>query len=265
MKLFGLSFIAVLLVISVSVSKAATFTGTTWQDGEATFNVNFSVTDPTLVTSGSPDFDAAFIEAANLWNDNSSFRFNIDTSSAVDPCTQGFFSQLNGVRFSNTACGAAFQSGTLAVAQTISSGGLAFRSGVIFNTAFTWSVYNGNLQSSSDFRRVALHELGHVIGLDHVSATIPAIMQAFVSSIETPQDNDIGGVATLYDADGDGIGLFEDNCLDIANADQTNTDSPADNLGDACDPDIDNDGVFNDIGVDPVSYTHLTLPTILLV
>jgi len=256
MKHEAFAIIGLLLVILTAITpnsaSAAMFTGSSWAEGEVTINVDFANTpgDPTV--SGSPNFDAAFIEAANLWNQNSTFRFNIDTSSPVDPCAQGNGSVLNGARFSATLCGVSFQSGsTLAVARTFSSGNRNVRTGIIFNTAFTWGVYNGRLQrSSTDFRRVAVHELGHTLGLDH-ETRFPAIMQPSISSaIETPQVDDIGGVASLYDPDSDGVGLFEDNCPNTANPSQINTDSPADNLGDACDPDIDNDGVFNGTGID---------------
>lgn len=43
--------------------------------------------------------------------------------------------------------------------------------------------------------------------------------------------------------DGDGIPDFKDNCPEVPNAQQTDTDS--DSMGDFCDPDIDNDGVLN--------------------
>lgn len=43
--------------------------------------------------------------------------------------------------------------------------------------------------------------------------------------------------------DGDGIPDFKDNCPEVPNAQQTDTDS--DSTGDFCDPDIDNDGVLN--------------------
>ena len=67
----------------------------------------------------------------------------------------------------------------------------------------------------------------------------------------TPNPNDI---------DGDGVPNAVDNCPSVANADQRNTDAAAlitagapndvtiangDALGDACDPDIDNDGIPN--------------------
>jgi len=49
------------------------------------------------------------------------------------------------------------------------------------------------------------------------------------------------------DIDGDGI-LFElDNCPCVYNPSQVNTDKPADNLGDACDPDDDEDGVLDEV------------------
>jgi len=49
------------------------------------------------------------------------------------------------------------------------------------------------------------------------------------------------GLAWAADADGDGIDDSVDNCTAAANADQTDTDQ--DGFGNACDADLDNDGV----------------------
>ena len=46
------------------------------------------------------------------------------------------------------------------------------------------------------------------------------------------------------DMDGDGVGDAVDNCVEVRNGDQRNTDG--DGQGDACDPDDDNDGVADD-------------------
>ena len=40
----------------------------------------------------------------------------------------------------------------------------------------------------------------------------------------------------IADADGDGVADADDNCPDVPNPNQANSDAPADNLGDACDP-----------------------------
>ena len=45
------------------------------------------------------------------------------------------------------------------------------------------------------------------------------------------------------DSDADNIGDNSDNCINDANADQANLDGDA--LGDACDPDMDGDGIAN--------------------
>lgn len=52
-----------------------------------------------------------------------------------------------------------------------------------------------------------------------------------------------GGV----DSDGDGVGDASDNCVDVANADQL--DINMDNIGNACDPDLDDNGVVNFLDV----------------
>jgi hypothetical protein len=56
-------------------------------------------------------------------------------------------------------------------------------------------------------------------------------------------DPDIADTPECLDSDGDGIANEYDNCPDIYNPDQQDTDG--DGLGDACDPDDDNDGVLD--------------------
>lgn len=58
------------------------------------------------------------------------------------------------------------------------------------------------------------------------------------------------------DQDADGIGDSVDNCVSVANPDQTNTDGDA--QGDACDPDDDNDGVTDENDAFPLDPSEWT-------
>lgn len=81
-----------------------------------------------------------------------------------------------------------------------------------------------------------------------------ALRESAVDSGNAGPDNDYGwgmlDVAEAYarllpafDSDGDGIADARDNCTDVANADQR--DSDGDNYGNLCDPDLNNDGIVN--------------------
>jgi len=83
---------------------------------------------------------------------------------------------------------------------------------IVFNSNKSWGIYSGALINNvTDFQRVAVHELGHAIGLNHESNQI-SIMNPTISSIEKPQADDLNAVSQIYgvpkkyihDFDGDG-------------------------------------------------------------
>jgi predicted Zn-dependent protease len=150
-----------------------------------------------MIPGKSAIFTTAFGQAMLDWNRVSAFKY-VGTKSSANPCAT---SGANGGGFSSTACGQAFGSGVLAITfYDFTSANRMTHAGTVFNSNVNFSVYTGALKSNTmDFRRVAVHEMGHALGMAHENnPNIPAIMAPFISNIETPQPDDIRGVRALY-------------------------------------------------------------------
>lgn len=178
------------LCLTGSPSNAFVLLDTRWLTAETTVFVDI----PEFAQRS--DWSQSFIAAAALWSPD--FSITIQPSYA-DPCETGI--ARNGVDFKPNICDVnmPFGAETLAVAVTTSLGGGSIESDIIFNSTKQWDIYSGPEQSAHDFGRVAVHELGHLIGLDHED-TVPAIMSAFVGDIEAPTDDDRAGVQAIYGA-----------------------------------------------------------------
>jgi hypothetical protein len=116
---------------------------------------------------------------------------------------------INNVSWSDRVNDREFGSNTLAITTNWSRTGTPERleADVIFNRAWTWNSYSGSLRRGPDgatvydFRRVALHEFGHVLGLNHpdlAAQSVRAIMNSAISNVETLQADDLAGIAALY-------------------------------------------------------------------
>lgn len=88
-----------------------------------------------------------------------------------------------------------------------------------------------------DLITVAIHEIGHSLGLMHSDPQTGVMKRFYTGSSRKLAQDDINGIQSIYgapDADGDGIPNASDNCPSIANPDQVDADG--DGIGDACDP-----------------------------
>lgn len=172
-------------------------TGIKWPNGQTDFYVQIDGLSPSGLS-----WNAAYLDAIKEWNVNTDF--NIVVRNAYrDPCNS---EGVSGVDFTDTVCGSEYGKSTLAVTirkfqSEILGPPSLVEADVVFNTGVDYDIYDGNIVQPGvtgiDFRRVALHELGHVIGLDHESQE-PAIMAPNIGNIDRLREDDILGVNTLY-------------------------------------------------------------------
>lgn len=175
-----------------------------WSGGQAVIYVNIPGTAP-----GGISWSASFENAMAQWTAQTAFEFRVVRQYHAPCLRRGpgqYGDNTTGVDFSADVCGQAFGNHVLAI--TLSAG-TCFRNDcstgfnindadVLFNSKENWDIYSGDRRSgSNDFGRVALHELGHVLGLQHEANNI-AIMRATVGNLDALQPDDIAGANAIY-------------------------------------------------------------------
>jgi hypothetical protein len=158
------------------------------------------------LNDGFASWDDSATDALAVWNSHiGASKFAALPDSTV---TRAGRNGLNNVYFSNTVNGQAWGAGVLAVTVTYSSGASNTETDVLFNGLLTWNSYRGAMRFSSgtpiyDFHRIALHEFGHALGLDHPDSngqTVSALMNSRITSLDALTSDDISGAQSLYGA-----------------------------------------------------------------
>lgn len=179
-----------------------------WPAGTVTFQVKVG-SSRTLIDGS--NFTTSFGSAISAWN-----AVIANVQLVGNPAAEGPGGENNGINevfFAPNIYGDAFGENTLAVTTSFRSssprpdGTLArTQSDIIFNNARTWDSYRGARRTGIvDFQRVAIHELGHSLGLDHpdeAGQTVSAIMNSRVSDIDALRQDDIDGAQFLYGTPG---------------------------------------------------------------
>ncbi len=183
-----LKFFLYLALVSQSIY-AYELSGTRWPGTQITMTVDVSGADGL--------WNSTFETAMYEWNEVTDFSFFIDREFS-DPCDDN--DPRNGVAFTATDCGDEFGS-ALAVTHSRFDGstGTKFETDITFNNTESWNVYDGTQTTAvgggglQDFHRVALHELGHVLGLGHAPQGSNSIMGPNIAGIDSLRLDDVHG------------------------------------------------------------------------
>jgi len=199
-RLLGaLTVIALVAATSQTINGFSTL-GSTWAAGNITMNMQLA--GGSGLTDGSANFNAAATSALSIWNN----VLNRSRFAAVNGnAGRGSDGDLvNQVFFDSNYYGNSFGKDTLAITTRWTLGGTQrVEADVVFNTAFQWDSYRGNVRSNNtwDIRRVALHEFGHALGLDHPDdhgQNVSAIMNSILGNLDNLTADDIAGAQSLY-------------------------------------------------------------------
>jgi len=203
-RLASLSFALALFASSAQAFVRETFSGVPVEwNKDRTVLMHLSLPSSVHLTDGTASLNDSAEDALNIWNQQlAHMHFTVDKGSILPPNDND---ANTSVIMTDTVYGMAFGNNVLAVTLVTPRDNHLIEADVIFNSNRSWDSYRGPLQSAMDFHRVAIHEFGHVVGLDHPDQASPkqnvvAIMNSIISNLDSLAADDINGAHTIYDS-----------------------------------------------------------------
>jgi hypothetical protein len=182
-----------------------------WALPRVTMSVHLGSVPPgTTLANGTTSWDTNAAAALALWNTVVPNFFTMDSTEA-DPCDRS--NGVNTVTFMHDYCGDSFGDAAAFTRKRYVQRSEHFflaEADVVLNANFCWNAYAGPLRPCAatlslvpaiDIKRVMLHELGHVLGLEHpddAGQTVVAIMNSHLSDVDTLMQDDRDGAVFLY-------------------------------------------------------------------
>jgi hypothetical protein len=196
------------LILQIPVH-SYTLEGQRWPLSPVAIQMNLSSTNYRLqnrrfpLQDGSASWESVYSSCAFIWNQYLA-QLSFAPGQGNNSTGGGSGNSINEVFFGSSIAGQALDPNTLALTVYSYDPNTNFfiEADTVFNSNLSWDSYRGPLQNSSfDFRRVALHEMGHMLGLDHpdqAGQTVDAIMNSVVSNRDILSADDIAGGQSLY-------------------------------------------------------------------
>lgn len=167
-----------------------------WPAGTVTLHIMLG--NDRQLSDGST-FNASAATAAQAWNQVlGALRFQTVFTAGTAAERNG----RNELAFAANVFGQEFDTNTVAVATAFRVGNERTESDIIFKASEQWDSYRGPRRTGLvDVQRVALHELGHLLGLDHpdeAAQAVAAVMNSRISNTDALTPDDIQGGQSLY-------------------------------------------------------------------